>query len=452
MIMELRLTAQPQIKTSLPGPEAAKVLEAAQRYVARGISLAVPSVARRAEGAIIEDLDGNRFIDFVGGIGVLNVGSVHPKVSAAIHQQVDRYLHTCVNVFPHQPYVDLCRRLVEITPGDWPKKAALFNAGVEAVENAVKIARKYTGRSAVLTFENAFHGRTLLGMSLTSKVMPYKLGFGPFASEVYKAVSPYCYRCPTGKGAPDCELACLAMVERTVDIDIGADQLAAVIVEPVQGEGGFIPLPEGYLQGLQRICAERGVILIVDEIQTGFGRTGHLLACEHYGVAPDIILMAKSLAAGLPLSAVVGRAEVMDATHPGGIGGTYSGNPVACAAALAVLEVMESEGLSERAGRIGRQMTSRLRALAQRLPGMGDVRGLGAMVAVELVRPDTDREPATDETNKVIQYCYQHGLVVLKAGIHDNCIRALPPLVITDEQLDAALTIWEQGLLEVLPG
>jgi 4-aminobutyrate aminotransferase/(S)-3-amino-2-methylpropionate transaminase len=344
----------------------------------------------------------------------------------------------------------VARRLAELAPGSFAKKTLLVNSGAEAVENAVKIARLHTGRPAVVTFENAFHGRTLLTMSLTSKVNPYKLNFGPFAPEIYRAPSPYCYRCPLGLGAPDCEMACLRLLERTIAVDIGEDQVAAVIIEPVQGEGGFIPLPEGYLARLQRLCAKHGILLIVDEIQTGFGRTGKLLACEHHGVAPDLLVLAKGLAAGLPLSAVVGRADVMDSVHAGGIGGTYSGNPVACAAALAVMDIMEKEALPARAARIGATLTSRLRKMAGRLPAIGDVRGLGAMVAIELVEPGRERLPAPKAASNVIRRCYEQGLVVLKAGIHDNCVRALPPLVITDEQLEAAVTIWEMALLEVL--
>lgn len=402
---------------------------------------------------MIEDVDGNTFIDFAGGIGVLNVGSTHPVVNAAIHSQVDDFLHVCSAVMQYEPYVKLAERLTRLVPGDFPKKTLLVNSGVEAVENAVKIARRFTGRTAVVTFENAFHGRTLLGMSLTSKVSPYKLGFGPFAPEIYRVASPYCYRCPLGLHAPDCGLACLGLVERAISVDIGTDQVAAVIVEPVQGEGGFIPLPEGYLQALQGLCAKHGIVLIADEIQTGFGRTGKMLAIDHHDVAPDIVLLAKSLAAGLPLSAVVGRAEMMDSVHVGGLGGTYSGNPVACAAALAVLDVMAEQDLPARGARIGATIAGRLRRLASQLPGIGDVRGLGAMLAVELIRPGKGqggKEPAADEATRVIQYCYNHGLIVLKAGILDNCVRALPPLVITDRQLETALDIWEAALRHVL--
>ncbi len=442
----------PRVTGGLPGPRAAEALSLREKYVAKGVSLTVPSVAMRARGAMVEDIDGNTFIDFAGGIGVLNVGSTHPAVTAAVTAQAGRFLHTCTHVILNEPYVQLCRRLVEVTPGEFGKKAILLNSGAEAVENAVKIARKYTGRTALITFENAFHGRTLLGMSLTSKVNPYKLGFGPFAPEVYRVPSPYCYRCPHGRGAPDCELACLKQVERSISVDIGSDQVAAMIVEPVQGEGGFIPLPEGYLAGLQEICARHGIVLIVDEIQTGFGRTGKLFACEHHGVAPDMILLAKSLAAGLPLSGVVGRQEIMDSVHVGGLGGTYGGNPVACAAALAVLDVMEREQLPERAAQIGEVIATRLHRLAKRLPGIGDVRGLGAMRAVELVKPASGpaKEPAAAEASAVIRYCYEHGLIILKAGILDNCVRALPPLVITDRQLETAMDIWEDALLDAL--
>lgn len=440
----------PAIITEVPGPVARRLLELRQRYVPRGVSNTVPSVAARANGALIEDVDGNRYLDFAAGIGVLNVGSSHPDVSAAVCEQVGKLLHTCFNVIMTAPYIELAERLASVTPGTFPKKALMVNSGAEAVENAVKIARKFTGRPAVVTFENAFHGRTLLTMTLTSKADPYKLGFGPFAPEVYRAPSPYCYRCPTGGGSPDCGLACLAAAEKMINVDIGADQVAAVIVEPVQGEGGFIPLPEGFLSGLREMCTRHGILLIADEIQTGFGRTGRMFACEHWDVVPDLILLAKSLAAGLPLSAVVGRAEVMDSVHVGGLGGTYSGNPVACAAALAVLDVMARDGLAGRGARIGEIMTTRLRRLQDRLPGIGDVRGLGAMVAIELISDRATREPARAQTSAVIRYCYEHGLIVLKAGIHDNCVRALPPLVASDEQIEMGMDIWEEALRHVL--
>lgn len=438
------------MSTGLPGPKGSGLMEQRVRYVPRGVGNTVPAFVHQAGGAVIEDVDGNRYLDFASGIGVLNVGSSHPAVMRAVQEQVSRYLHTCFHVIMYEPYVELARRLTEITPGGFAKKTLLINSGAEAVENAVKIARKHTGRSAVITFENAFHGRTLLGMTLTSKVSPYKLGFGPFAPEVYRVASPYCYRCPLGKASPGCALACLEAVERAIRIDLGEDQVAAVIIEPVQGEGGFIPLPEGYLSGLQSICARYGILLIADEIQTGFGRTGKLFASEHWQVEPDIIVLAKSLAAGLPLAAVVGRAEVMDSVHVGGLGGTYGGNPVACAAALAVLEVIDAEELVDRAGRIGEVMTARLRRLQGELKGIGDVRGLGAMVAVELVIPGTDRKPAKTETGEVIKRCHEHGLIVLKAGINDNCVRALPPLVITDDQLNRGMDIWEDALCSAL--
>jgi 4-aminobutyrate aminotransferase/(S)-3-amino-2-methylpropionate transaminase len=428
----------------------AELLELRNRYVPRGVSNTVPAVAASAHGATIRDVDGNEYIDFASGIGVLNVGSSHPAVTAAVTDQAQAFLHTCFHVIMNAPYIELAEKLAVITPGDFPKKALLLNSGAEAVENAVKIARKHTGRQAVIALENAFHGRTMLGLTLTGKVSPYKLGFGPFVPEVYRAAGPYCYRCPTGSGAPDCALSCLKSIERTIEVDIGASQVAALIVEPVQGEGGFIPLPEGFLAGLRDICDRHGILLIADEIQTGFGRTGRMFAGQHSGVVPDLILLGKSLAAGLPLSAVVGRAEVMDSVQVGGLGGTYSGNPVGCAAALAVLKIMEDENLPGRASKIGAAMSARLRRLQASLPQIGDVRGLGAMVAIELVRDRTTREPARDETSAVIRHCYEHGLIVLKAGIHDNCVRALPPLVITDEQVERGMDIWEDALRNVL--
>jgi len=449
----LATASTPHVNGPLPGAKAQDLLALRAQYIPRGASLTVPTIAARAAGAMVEDVDGNTFIDFAGGIGVLNVGSTHPRVTAAVQAQAERFLHTCSHVVQYAPYIELARRLTEIVPGDFAKKTLLLNSGAEAVENAVKIARKFTGRTAIVTFENAFHGRTLLGMSLTSKVNPYKLGFGPFAPEIYRVASPYCYRCPLGLHAPDCGLACMGLVERAIKVDIGTDQVAAVIVEPVQGEGGFIPLPEGYLAALHEMCQRHGIVLIADEIQTGFGRTGKMLAVEHHGVAPDMVLLAKSLAAGLPLSAVVGRAEIMDSVHVGGLGGTYGGNPVACAAALAVLDIMHDEQLPARGAKIGALIAARLRRLAGQLPGIGDVRGLGAMLAIELIKPGQGpggKQPAADEASRVIKYCYEHGLLILKAGILDNCVRALPPLVITDRQLETALDIWEAALRNVL--
>lgn len=440
----------PGVKNPVPGPTGQRLLELRQRYVPRGVSNTVPSVAASANGALITDVDGNKYIDFASGIGVLNVGSSHPAVTAAVTAQAESFLHTCFHVIMNEPYIKLAEKLSSVTPGAFAKKTLLLNSGAEAVENAVKIARKHTGRQAVIALENAFHGRTMLGLTLTGKVSPYKLGFAPFVPEVYRAPSPYCYRCPTGSGAPDCALSCLSSIERTIQVDIGPDQVAGLIVEPVQGEGGFIPLPEGFLAGLREICDRHGILLIVDEIQTGFGRTGRMFACEHWGVVPDLLLLGKSLAAGLPLSAVVGRAEVMDSVQVGGLGGTYSGNPVACAAALAVLDIMARDHLPARAASIGALMTARLRRLQGSVPGIGDVRGLGAMVAVELVRDRATREPARDETSAVIRRCYENGLIVLKAGIHDNCVRALPPLVASDEQVERGMDIWEDALRHVL--
>jgi 4-aminobutyrate aminotransferase/(S)-3-amino-2-methylpropionate transaminase len=438
------------LRTTIPGPRSLELLARRQAAVPRGVANGTPIFAARTDGATVADVDGNVLLDFAGGIGVLNVGANHPEVIAAVHAQADRFLHTCFHVTMYEPYVRLAEELNGLTPGAFAKKTVLFNSGAEAVENAVKLARRYTGRPAVLAFTHAFHGRTLLAMSLTAKVKTYKYGFGPFPPEVYRVAGCDQYHSPFPDPATTARRA-LEEVRRVVVDEIGMDKLAAVIIEPVQGESGFIVQPAEFLQGLRALCDESGAVLIADEIQTGFGRTGRFFAVEHAGVAPDVIVLSKSLADGLPLSAVTGRAEILDAAQIGGLGGTFGGNPVACAAALAVLDVMRREHLVDRAKEIGDRILTRFRAWRERHPLVGDVRGLGAMCAMELVRDRRTKEPATDEAAAVIKRCYEHGLVVLKAGDHDNVIRLLAPLVITDDQLDEGLEILESAIMAVAP-
>lgn len=439
----------PTMRTQVPGPRASDIQQERERWVPRGVSTYHAIYPVRAEGAELEDADGNRYLDFAGGIGAMNVGHSHPAVVQAIQQQAQRYTHTCAHVAMPELYVRLARRLAETVPGTAAKKTLLVNSGAEAVENAVKIARAATGRPAVIAFENGFHGRTLLALTLTGRVRPYTTGFGPFAAEVYHVPYPYCYRCPAGVG-PSAEGACcgrpMAQLTRALETRVAAEQVAAVLVEPVQGEGGFVVPPAGFLPEIAQFCQSRGILLIADEVQTGFGRTGRMWACEHAGIEPDLLITAKSLAAGLPLAAVIGRTEIMDAPAPGGLGGTYGGNPVACAAALAVLDVFESEGLVARADLLGTAALRRMRSWRQRIPLVGDVRGLGAMVAVELVRDRTTREPATAEAGAVVAACRSEGLLLIKAGLYDNVIRLLMPLVTTDEQLTAGLDILERAL------
>ncbi|HUG53788.1 MAG TPA: 4-aminobutyrate--2-oxoglutarate transaminase [Vicinamibacteria bacterium] len=413
--------------------------------VARGVATAHPVAADRAQGVRLHDLDGREYLDFTGGIGVLNVGHLHPRVTAAARAQLERLTHTCFQVAIYEPYVELAERLNRLTPGDFEKKTILLTTGVEAVENAVKIARVFTGRPAVVAFTHAFHGRTLLGMSLTGKAGVYRQSFGPFAPEVYHAPYPYPYRGWTTERS----LEALGDLFRTV---VSADRVAAILIEPVLGEGGFVAAPPEFLRALRRIADERGILLVADEIQSGFGRTGRMFAVEHATVAPDLIVMAKSLAGGFPLSAVVGRSEAMDAPAAGGLGGTYAGSPMACAAALAVLDVFEEEHLLDRSRAQAERLRARLDALAQRLPRVGEVRGLGAMVGVEIVEDAATRQPSPARTRRVLDVAREHGLLLLRAGTHDNVVRLLAPLVATDEELDRGLDILGAALEDALRG
>ena len=413
-----------------------------ERYVPRGVSTAHPVVADHAQGSEIWDTDGRRYIDFVGGIGVMNVGHNHPRVMAAVREQLDKVTHTAFQVVMYESYLKLAQRLSELAPGEGPKKAIFFSTGAEAVENAVKIARAHTGRPAVISFRGSFHGRTLLALSLTGSVQPYKQNFGPYATEVYQTPFPYEYRGWNSAAA-------LAVLDDLFASEVPADRVAAIIIEPVLGEGGFIPAPREFLQGLRAVTEKHGIVLIVDEIQTGFGRTGKFFAIEHSGVEPDLMTVAKSLAAGFPLSGVVGKAEIMDAPAPGGLGGTYAGNPVACAAGLAVLDVMRDERLPERAARIGSVVEERMRSWASEHEIVGDVRVMGAMAGMELVRSRQTKEPADKETARVLSVAREKGLILLRSGVHHNVIRTLMPLTIPDEQLDEGLDILGAALSEV---
>jgi 4-aminobutyrate aminotransferase/(S)-3-amino-2-methylpropionate transaminase len=426
-----------------------ELLAKKDRFVAKGISNVIPIFVEYGKGAAVRDLDGNVYIDFYGGIGVLNAGHCPETVLESIRNQSEKLLHTCFMVSMYESYVDLSEKLVAMTPGSGPKKAMLVNSGAEAVENAVKIARAATKRPGVIAFEAGYHGRTLLTMTLTSKVKPYKHEFGPFAPEIYKVPSAYCYRCIFKATYPECGLHCLEHFDRFFVSEADPSNIAAMIIEPVQGEGGFIVPPKEFLPGLKSICEKHGIVFIADEIQTAFGRTGRMFAVEHFGVTPDLMTLAKAIAAGLPLSAVVGRAEIMDAPTPGRIGGTYGGNPVACAAALSTIGYIEREGLSDKAGIIGARLTSRLKGLQERTPAIGDVRSLGAMVAMELVKDRNTKEPAKEIASRVIAECFRRGLLTMGAGIFSNVVRFLPPLVITDEQLEKAIMIIEESVSTV---
>jgi 4-aminobutyrate aminotransferase/(S)-3-amino-2-methylpropionate transaminase len=435
-----------QIQTSVPGPKSKELVQRRESAVPRGLSHTIPIYVAQAEGATLVDVDGNRYIDFAGGIGCLNVGHRAPGVISAIRAQLDRFLHTSVQVTAYESYVCLAERLNAATPGKFPKKTLLMNTGAEAIENAVKIARAHTGRPGIIAFEDAFHGRTLMTLALTSKTHPYKAGFGPFPSEVYRIPYAYCYRCSYSLTYPSCDVYCARHLEDTFKRVVASEDVAAVIAEPVLGEGGFIAPPPEFFPTLIDICHKHGVLFIADEVQSGFGRTGALFACERYGIEPDIIVTAKSLGGGLPLAAITGRAEIMDAPGPGGLGGTFAGNPLACEAGLAVLDAFEQSDLISQANKIGDYFQRRAREWQQRLPIIGDVRGLGAMQAIELVQSKETRYPAPEETKQVTQYCYEHGLITITAGSYGNVIRLLVPLVIPREQMDEALDVLEAGL------
>jgi len=435
----MAVTRSIELRTEIPGPRSREILGRKERVVAEPLSIFLPVVVEEAHGATLTDVDGNTFIDFTGGVGCLNVGHSHPQVVAAAQEQLGRFSHTDFTIVPYEVYVTLAERLCELAPVRKPAKAAFFNAGAEAIENAVKFSRAFTKRPAVIGFEGGFHGRTLLAVSLTSKTHPYKAGLGPFAPEIYRVPFPNAYRGPSADEA-------LAALERALLTQVAAETVAAIVIEPVQGEGGFIVAPPEFLQGVRRLCDEYGIVLVVDEVQTGFGRTGHTWGIEYSGVEPDLVTIAKSIAAGLPLSAVVGKAEIMDAPGDSAIGGTYVGNPVAQAAALAVLDVFEEEDLSGRAAAIGETIRSRMLAWQERWDAIGDVRGLGAMLAIELVEDRQTKAPAADLASAIVEAAAERGLLLLKCGIYSNCIRVLTPLVISDSELDEALGVWEQAL------
>lgn len=432
-----------QLKTEIPGPKSQALSARRSNAVPRGLSHATPIYVGRAEGAMLDDVDGNRYIDFAGGIGCLNTGHRAPGVITAIERQLDKFLHTCVQVTPYESYVRLAERLNQVTPGNFAKKTFFVNTGAEAVENAVKIARAATGRPGIIAFEDAFHGRTMMALSLTSKTHPYKAGFQPFPGEVYRIPYAYCYRCSYSLTYPSCDLYCARHLEDTFKRVVAHEGVAAVIAEPVLGEGGFVAPPLDYFRTLIEICHKYGVLFIADEVQSGFGRTGALFASEHYGIEPDIIVTAKSIGGGLPLAAITGRSEIMDAPGPGGLGGTFAGNPVACEAALAVLDMFEQQDLNARANELGDHFQKRAREWKKRWPLIGEVRGLGAMQAIELVQSPDKREPAPEETKQITKYCYEHGVITISAGSYGNVIRLLMPLVITDAQMDEALDVLE---------
>ena len=436
------LTQERRLVTAIPGPKSTEALKRRTEATSGGLGMAIPVVIERASDAILLDIDGNQIIDLGSGIGVTGVGNSAQRVVDRVIEQVQAFTHTCFTVAPYMNYIEVCEKLNAMTPGSHKKKSILVNSGAEAVENAVKIARHYTKRAAIVVFEHSYHGRTNLTMALTAKNMPYKEGFGPFAPEVYRVPMPYSFHWVGDQSTISHDA--IEMVTHKIEKEIGAHNVAAILIEPIQGEGGFIVPPKGFLPALAKYSKDNGIVFIADEVQTGFARTGHMFAVEEEGVVPDMVVTAKGIAGGLPLAAVTGRAEVMDSVHASGLGGTYGGNPIACAAALGAMETMEEENLVARARHIGEILGSALRDLAKKYPVIGEVRGRGAMQAIELVEPGT-KNPNTAAMSAVVKYCQSQGVLVLTAGTYSNVVRFLPPLVITDELLKDALSVLDDA-------
>ncbi|MGW1379494.1 4-aminobutyrate--2-oxoglutarate transaminase [Streptomyces sp. NPDC002446] len=440
------LAQERRVVTAIPGPKSQELWARKQATVAGGVGAVLPVFVKRAGGGVLEDVDGNSLIDFGSGIAVTSVGNSAEAVVRRATAQLADFTHTCAMVTPYEPYIEVCEQLAELTPGDHAKKSALFNSGAEAVENAVKIARAYTKRQAVVVFDHGYHGRTNLTMALTAKNMPYKHGFGPFAPEVYRVPVAYPYRWLTGP--ENCAQEAAEQAISQITKQVGAENVAAIIIEPVLGEGGFIEPAKGFLPAIANFAKENGIVFVADEIQSGFCRTGQWFACEDEGIVPDLITTAKGIAGGLPLAAVTGRAEIMDAAHAGGLGGTYGGNPVACAAALGSIETMREQDLNAKALRIGEIMKSRLTAMAEKYDIIGEVRGRGAMIAIELVKSGS-KEPNPEATGALAKACHQQGLLVLTTGTYGNVLRFLPPLVIGEDLLGEGLDILEAAFAEI---
>ena len=437
------------IVTAIPGPISTELLERREKIIARGISYSTPVFASEAKGALIKDVDGNTFIDMAAGIGVINIGHCDDDVAAAAKAQIDKFIHTSFNVCMYESYIKVAEMLAELTPGDFEKKVMFANSGAEAVENAVKISRKYTGKPMVVSLECAFHGRTYMAMTLTSKVKPYKDGFAPYCSDTFKIPSPNYYRYEGNMTEEEFGLMCANKFDIQLKGELSPDMIACLIVEPLQGEGGFIIPPKGYLKRLQEICNQNNIVFIVDEIQAGFCRTGKFFCCENSEVTPDLITISKSLAAGFPLSAVVGRAEMLDAAIVGGLGGTFCGNPVSLAVAEVVIDKMVKEDFASKAVHIGDVMMPRLNAMKEKYSIIGDIRGQGAMIAIELVKDKVTKEPDKEDVGKILSYCLQKGIIIISAGIFSNCIRFLPPLVIKDEQLIYVLDALDEAFASI---
>ena len=440
------VTQKRNLLTAIPGPKSAELLKRRGEAVSASLGTAFPVFIDHSEGAIIVDVDGNSILDLGAGIAVLNVGHSAKEVRENVKRQIDAFTHTCFMVVPYTGYVEVCEALNRLTPGTHKKKSALFNSGAEAIENAVKIARRFTKRSAVVVFEHGYHGRTNLTMAMTAKSMPYKDGFGPFAPEVYRMPLAYAYRCDAC--TKPCESSVLSMVLHKIEKEIGASNVACIVIEPILGEGGFIVPCKGFLPGLAKFCKENGIVFIADEVQTGFARTGDMFACENESVIPDLIVTAKGIAAGMPLAGVTGRAEIMDSIHLSGLGGTYGGNPVACAAALGAIEIIERDNLAQRANKIGKILTDALNAMAKKYPIIGEVRGRGAMQAIELIKPGT-LDPNPEALTAILKYCTSKGVLILSAGTYANVIRLLPPLIIEEDLLRDGLAVLDEALASI---
>jgi len=434
----------PKIVVTPPGPKSVELIRLRDKYVPKAVYNVTSIFVAESEGAVIKDVDGNVYIDFASGISCLNVGHRNSEVIKALKEQLKKYLHLCFHVTLYEPYVRLAEKLATLAPGNFEKKVVLVNSGAEAVENAVKVARYYSKKPVIMTFECAFHGRTQLAMSLTGSVWPYKYGFGPLDSSVHRTPYAYCYRCSFGLEYPSCNMRCVEYIKDTLEAHLSPDDVAAMIVEPIQGEGGFIVPPKEFLQGLKKICDENGILLIVDEVQSGMGRTGKMFAIEHFDIAPEIITMAKSLGGGLPLAAVIGREDIMDSVHVGGLGGTFGGNPLSCVAGLATIETTQKLlGTTEKLGKI---LMRRLKEMYEKYEIIGDIRGIGLMVGVELVKDRETKEPAKEERNQILSECYKNGLIIIGAGVHKNVVRFLPPLNIDEELLNVGLDIFENAI------
>ena len=434
----MNVPQQRKVVTEIPGPKSQEIIKRRSEAVSASLGMALPAIITNASGGILLDIDGNQIIDMGSGIAVVNVGNSAPAVVKRVQEQVAAFTHTCFMIAPYQGYIEVCEKLNELTPGNFKKKSALFNSGAEAVENAVKIARHYTKRQAIVVFEHGYHGRTNLTMAMTAKNMPYKEGFGPFTPEIYRMPMAYPFR---HEGNID---HVLDEVTHKIEKEIGGKNLAAIVIEPIQGEGGFVVPPKGFLPGLAKFAKDNGALFIADEIQTGFARTGKMFACEDENIEPDLITTAKGIAGGLPLAAVTGRAEIMDEIHPSGLGGTYGGNPIACAAALGAIETIQTENLTQRANEIGKIMVDALTAMQKKYPIIGDIRGRGAMIAIELVQPGS-KEPNSEALSKLVKYAQKNGVLFLTAGTYGNVLRFLPPLVIGDELVKDAMQVLDQA-------